>query len=70
MTHTCSTTLTQPLTNLLPKEKIEQEAQRLGAVVRRRIVDIHALVWTLVLGFQTSSHRSIAALYWAYQKAT
>lgn len=69
MTHTCSTTLTQPLTTLLPKENIEQEAQRLGVVVRRRIVDIHALVWTLVLGFQTGSHRSIAALHWAYQKA-
>ena len=48
MTHTCSATLTQPLTTLLPKENIEQEAQWLGVVVRRRIVDIHALVWTLV----------------------
>ncbi len=70
MSHTSSTTLTQPLTTLLPKEKIEQEAHRLGVVVRRRIVDIHFLVWTLVLGFQTGSHRSIAALHWAYQKTT
>jgi len=55
MIHTSSTTLIQPLTTLLPREKTEQEAQRLGVVVRRRIVDIHALVWTLVLGFQTGS---------------
>lgn len=65
-----STTLTQPLIVLLPREKIEQEAQRLGVVVRRRIVDIHALVWTLVLGFQTGSRRTISALHWTYQKAT
>ena len=65
-----STTLTQPLIAVLPREKIEQEAQRLGVVVRRRIVDIHALVWTLVLGFQTGSRRTISTLHWTYQKAT
>ncbi len=63
------TTLIQPLTTLLPREKVAQEAQRLGVVVRRRTVDIYTLVWTLVLGFQEGSHRSIAALHWAYQKA-
>ncbi len=63
------TTLIQPLTTLLPREKVAQEAQRLGVVVRRRTVDIYTLVWTLVFGFQEGSHRSIAALHWAYQKA-
>jgi len=70
MAQATSTTLTQPLTTLLPQKKVEQEAQRLGVVVRRRTVDIHALVWTLVLGFQEGARRSIATLYWAYQKAT
>lgn len=69
MAHTPSTTITEPLTTLLPREKVEQEAQRLGVVVRQRTVDIYALVWTLVLAFQEGSHRSIAALQWAYQKA-
>jgi len=70
LAQTPSTTLTQPLTTLLPREKIEQEAHRLGVVVRRRTVDIYALVWTLALGFQEGSRRSIATLHWAYQKAT
>ena len=65
-----SITLTQPLTTLLPRERVEQEARRLGVVARRRAVDIHALVCTLVLGFQEGARRSIAALHWAYQKAT
>lgn len=70
MAQTSSITLTQPLTTLLPQQKVEQQAQRLGVVIRRRTVQIHALVWTLVLGFQEGSHRSIASLHWAYQKAT
>ena len=49
--------------NSVTKEKIEQEAQRLGVVVRQCIVDIHTLVWTLVLGFQTGSRRFIATLH-------
>jgi IS4 transposase len=70
MAQPSSITLTQPLTTLLPREQIEQEAQRLGVVVRRRVADIYVLVCTLVLGFQEGSHRSIAALHWAYQEAT
>jgi putative transposase len=70
MAQTTSITLTQPLSTLLPREKIEEEAQQLGVVVRRRAVDIHALVWTLILGFQEGTRRSIVALHWAYQKAT
>ena len=65
-----STILTRPLTTLLPQGKVELEAQRLGVVVRRRSVQIHTLVWTLVLGFQEGARRSIATLHWAYQKAT
>lgn len=70
MAQAFSTILTRPLTTLLPQEKVEQEAQRLGVVVRRRTVQIHPLVWTLVLGFQEGAGRSIATLHWAYQKAT
>ena len=62
MTQTPASTLTQPLTTLLPKEKVQEEARRLGVVVRQRTVNIYALVWTLVLGFQTGSQRTIAAL--------
>jgi IS4 transposase len=65
-----ATTLTQPLAILLPKEKIEEEALRLGVVVRQRVVDVYALVWTLVLGFQTGSRRSIGALHRTYRKTT
>ncbi len=69
MTQTPASTLTQPLTTLLPKEKVQEEARRLGVVVRQRTVNIYALVWTLVLGFQTGSQRTIVALQWAYQEA-
>ena len=70
MAQATSITLTQPLSTLLPREQIEEEARRLGVVVRRRTVDIHALVWTLVLGFQEGARRSISSLHWAYRKAT
>ena len=69
MTENPSPTLTQPLATLLPREQVEQEAKRLGVVVRQRTVNVYALVWTLVLGFQTGSQRTITALQWAYQKA-
>lgn len=68
MAQVTSITLTQSLTSLLFRPKVEQEAQRLGVVVRRRTVDIYALVWTLVPGLQEDPSRFIATLQWAYEK--
>jgi len=61
-----TTTLRGALTRVLSREKVESEARRIGAVKRQRSVDIFALVWTLVLGFQDGATRSIAALRQAY----
>ena len=70
MAQVSSSTLTDSLTTLLPHATIDREAVRHGVIIRQRTVEIPALVWTLVLGFQEGSHRSIAALHWAYERAT
>ena len=70
MTQTSSTTPTDALIALLPREEVMQEAQRLGVLVRRRVVDIYALTWTLVMPFQEGSRGTISSLHRAYQSTT
>jgi len=50
------------MTSVLERTHVETEARRLGVVCRQRRVDVYALVWTLVLGFQEGAARTIAAL--------
>lgn len=59
----------EALATLLSRRKIEASARRLGVVRRDRKVDIFALVWTLVLGFQVGAERTLEGLRLAYQKA-
>jgi len=62
--------LGEALASSLPQDHVEATARRLGVVKRKRKVDIVALVWTLVLGFQAGTQRTIDALRTTYQKAT
>lgn len=55
-------TLLNAMTSVLERTHVETEARRLGVVCRQRRVDVYALVWTLVLGFQEGAARTIAAL--------
>ncbi len=64
-----STTLAGRLATFLPRDTVEERARRLRVVKRRRKVDIYALVWALVLGFQVGSERTLEALRTAYQRA-
>ena len=58
------------LTSLLSPQLIRRRAAALGAVKRRRKVDVVALVYTLVLGFDRGRERTLACLRRAYISAT
>jgi putative transposase len=68
MAHPKTTSLASTLATLLPRERVEAEARRLGVVTRQRKVDVLALVWALVLGFQVGTERTLEALRHAYQQ--
>lgn len=58
------------LTRLISPQLIRARARKLGAVKRRRKVDIVALVYTLVLGFGCGRRRTLAGLRRDYALAT
>lgn len=58
------------LTSLLPRRRLQRLADEAGLTKRRRKVKVHALFWTLVLGFGSGRERTIAALRRGYEKAT
>ena len=58
------------LTSLISPRRIRAVARELGAVRRRRKVDVVALVYSLVLGFATGDRRSLAGLRRAYERVT
>lgn len=58
------------LTRALPKRRIRSLARHLGVVRRRRKVDVVALVYSLVLGFDSGERRTLTGLRRAYQRAT
>jgi putative transposase len=60
----------QVLTTLLPRSIIDQLADEAELVQRQRKFHVQAFFWTLVLGFGTGTHRTLAALRRAYQAAT
>jgi len=70
MAQSDSNTLDARLATLLPRSMVEEVARERGVVQRQRKVDVYALVWTLVLGFQTGSARTIEALRGAYQRVS
>lgn len=65
-----STPLRSTPPRLFPKPKLEQLARESGAVRRRRVVDVVALFWTLMLTLESRSNRSIADLRRSYAKVT
>ena len=65
-----STLLRSTMSRLFPRTKLERLARESGAVRRRRVVDVVALFWTLMLTVETRSNRSIADLRRSYAKVT
>ena len=63
-----ATTLADRLTTLIPRDLVIRESRRLEVLVRDRKVDIYALVWSLILGFQNGASRSLAAFRELYNK--
>ena len=58
------------LARLFPAAMLQRVARESGAVVRQRKVNIVHFFWTLVLGFGSGRHRTLAGLRRAYKKAT
>ena len=58
------------LSRALPKKRIRALARELGVVKRRRRVDIVALVYSLVLGFESGERRTLSGLRRAYARVT
>jgi hypothetical protein len=70
MTHPVRSHVRDALTSLFSPQFIRHHASAVGAVKRRRRVDIVALVYTLVLAFDRGSRRSLSSLRRAYAVAT
>lgn len=70
MTRSVTSHIREALTSLLSPQFIRHHATALGAVKRRRKVDVVALVCTLVLAFARGRTRSLASLRRAYAAAT
>ena len=69
MTRIQSTTLRSCLKTVLPDAVIRRRADEFGVVRRKRKIEIAALVWTLVLGFQVGADRTIEGLRHGQGKA-
>ena len=70
MARTKSIGIRKTLARLLPRRQLQRLADEAGLTKRKRKVRVHALFWTLVLGFGSGRERTIAGLRRAYQKAT
>lgn len=70
MTRSVKSHIREVLTSLFSSQFIRHHATALGAVRRRRKVDIVALVYTLVLAFDRGATRNLASLRRAYAAAT
>ena len=68
MTRAQSIGIRQRLNTLLPPEEIDALAAESGLIRRRRKLDPHTMLWTLVLGFGAGRVRSLAALRRVYQR--
>ena len=58
----------EALASFITPERVQEAARRHGVVRRDRKVKVAALVWTLALGFQAGTERTIEALRHVYQK--
>lgn len=57
------------LARFITRERVEAAARKGGVLRRSRKVDVYALVWALVLGFQIGAERTLESLRHAYQRA-
>lgn len=64
------TALLAALATIIVPDRVETLARELGVVERRRKVDVAALVWTLVLAFESATGRTIESMRQAYEKAS
>jgi len=60
----------ETLTSFLPRRELEALAAEAGVMKRQRKISIHALFWTVVLGFGTGRDRTLAALRRAFELTT
>jgi putative transposase len=65
-----SSGIREVLTSFLPQRLLMRLAAEAGVGQRRRKVRVHALFWTLVLGFGAGRERTLAGLRRAYERAT
>lgn len=65
-----STSAARAASTVIPRERVEAHAHRLGVVRRQRKVDVVGLVWSLVLSFQVGAARSIEGMRQAYEDVT
>jgi putative transposase len=70
MTRSTKSHIREVLTSLFSSQFIRHHAAAVGAVRRRRKVDIVALVYTLVLAFDRGARRNLSSLRRAYAAAT
>jgi len=70
MTRSTKSHIRDALTSLFSPQFIRHHAAAVGAVRRRRKVDVVALVYTLILAFDRGAKRSLASLRRAYAAAT
>jgi len=70
MTRPAVTHIRDSLTSLISPQLIRRRARSLGVVKRQRKVDVVALVYALVLGFERGAKRSLASFRRAYCSST
>ena len=70
MTRRVRSHIREALTRVFSPQFIRHHASALGAVRRRRKVDIAAFVYTLILAFDRGATRTLASLRRAYAAAT
>jgi putative transposase len=70
MARTKSIGIRKVLARILPRRQLQRLADEVGLTQRQRKVRVHALFWTLVLGFGAGRERTLAGLRRAYEKAT
>lgn len=63
------TRLRRAVASMLPRREIERQARATGVLGRQRKVRVHALFWSLVLGYGTGRVRTLAGLRRSYEDA-
>jgi hypothetical protein len=68
MARSKTTPVRSTLRSVLGRRRIKAVAKQYSVVRRRRKIDVFLLVWTLVLGFQVGTERTLTGLRQAYQR--